>query len=132
MPRPRKCRRICRMPASQSFGPLDARGDGRRVVAMTVDEFETIRLIDLEGFSQEQCAKSMGVARTTAQAIYASARVKLAECLVNGLGLSIGGGDYVLCEGDAAHTHGCGCGRCHKRRCRSEDGENENTESEEE
>jgi predicted DNA-binding protein (UPF0251 family) len=129
MPRPRKCRRVCRMPGSRSFGPLDARGDGHRVVAMTVDEFETIRLIDLEGFSQEQCAESMGVARTTVQAIYASARVKLAGCLVNGLELSIGGGDYVFCGEDARGSGRC---HCHKRRCHSGDGEHESTESEEE
>ena len=120
MPRPRKWRRVCRMPGNQSFGPLDADGDERKVVAMTVDEFEAIRLIDLEGFNQEQCAESMGVARTTAQAIYNSARVKLAECLVNGLELSIGGGDYVLCNED---TNGCGCGHCHKKRCQWRDEE---------
>lgn len=119
MPRPRKWRRVCRMPGNQSFGPLDADGNERKVVAMTVDEFETIRLIDLEGFSQEQCAESMGVARTTAQAIYNSARVKLAECLVNGLELSISGGDYVLCDGE--DVGGCGCGHCHKKRCQWRD-----------
>ncbi len=84
----------------------------RSVVAMSVDEYETIRLIDLEGLSQEQCAESMGVARTTAQAIYSSARMKLAQCLVNGLELSIHGGDYILCDGDH-HA----CGHCHKKRC---------------
>ncbi len=103
------------MPKSQSFGPLDTTDNERKVVAMSVDEFETVRLIDLEGLSQEQCAQSMGVARTTAQAIYSSARIKLAQCLVNGLELSIGGGDYVLCDGG---THECG--HCHKKRCHRE------------
>ena len=81
---------------------------------MTVDEYETIRLIDLEGLSQEECANLMGVARTTAQAIYNSARVKIAECLVNGLTLHITGGDYVVC---GEETCGCGCGHCHKKKC---------------
>lgn len=114
MPRPRKCRRVCCMPDSRSFGPLGNDESNSKVVAMTIDEFETIRLIDLEELSQEECAKRMNVARTTAQAIYNSARTKLADCLVNGLQLSIGGGDYVLCEGE---TSGCGCGYCHKKRC---------------
>ena len=117
MPRPRKCRRVCCMPDSQSFGPLDRGLTERRTIVMTVDEFEAIRLIDLEGLNQEECASRMAVARTTAQAIYNSARVKLAECIVKGTTLSISGGDYTLCEGEPC---GCGCGHCHKRRCREE------------
>ncbi len=116
MPRPRKCRRVCCMPGSQSFGPLDGCPAEHRTIVMPVDEFEAIRLIDLEGLSQEECANRMAVARTTAQAIYSSARVKLAECLVKGTRLSISGGDYTLCEGEPC---GCGCGHCHKRRRRS-------------
>lgn len=115
MPRPRKCRRVCCMPDNWSFGPLDGGSNERKTIVMTVDEFETIRLIDLEGLSQEECAKLMAVARTTAQAIYNSARVKLAECLVKGAMLTVGGGDYSLCDGEPC---GCGCGHCHKRKCR--------------
>lgn len=114
MPRPRKWRRVCCMPPNQNFGPLGVESSERNVIEMTVDEFETIRLIDLEGLSQEQCAQRMTIARTTAQAIYNSARLKLANCLVNGTKLSIVGGDYILCDGD---SHGCGCEQCHKKRC---------------
>lgn len=67
---------------------------------MTVDEYETIRLIDLEGFNQELCAKQMNVARTTVQGIYEVARKKIAESLVNGKVLLIEGGEYHLCGQD--------------------------------
>ncbi len=88
---------------------------------MTLDEYEAVRLIDLEGLTQEQCARRMGVARTTAQAIYNSARFKLAECLVNGQELRIGGGEYVLCDGSA---EGCPpCGRRCPRSCAAKTGE---------
>ena len=79
---------------------------------MTVDEFEAIRLIDLERFDQQECAERMNVARTTAQAIYNSARAKLAEFLVNGMELSISGGEYVLCDREQPC---CGSGNCPKK-----------------
>ena len=81
---------------------------------MTLDEFETIRLIDLENMTQEQCARQMNVARTTVQSIYESARSKLAECLVNRKELSIEGGDYTICDGKAS---GCVCGKECPRQC---------------
>lgn len=110
MPRPHKRRRICAMPGCGRFGPMDGGGAERPVVAMTLDEYESIRLIDLEGLTQEACAESMNVARSTVQAIYNGARTKLAECLVNEKELRIAGGVYVLCGGEA------GCGHCHRHR----------------
>ena len=110
MARPRKCRRICQMPRTTRFAPEDG---GAGEICMSLDEFESIRLIDLEGLTQEECAARMNVARTTVQAVYASARAKVAECLVNEKELVIAGGEYVLCDGGAA---GCGCaGRCGRR-----------------
>ncbi|MEG0764445.1 MAG: DUF134 domain-containing protein [Pseudoflavonifractor sp.] len=107
MPRPCKRRHICALPDCRRFGPSDQDGAAQPAVVMTLDEFESIRLIDREGMTQEECAERMKVARTTAQAIYNSARVKLADCLVAGKNLHIEGGDYVLCDGDA-ETRGCG------------------------
>ncbi len=112
MPRPCKRRRVCALPEQPNFGPVGA-GSVRQSVPMTVDEFETIRLIDLEGLTQEACAAQMAVSRATVQAIYGSARHKLAQALVQGRELVIGGGDFVLCTGEG---QGCGCGHCHKKR----------------
>lgn len=107
MPRPCKRRRICEKPACErlipmgnmdgSSGAVGAKDFG--CITMALDEYECIRLIDLEGLTQEQCAKQMDVARTTVQAIYGSARAKLAECLVKGKELIIDGGNYVVCDG---------------------------------
>jgi predicted DNA-binding protein (UPF0251 family) len=114
MPRPRKWRRVCCLPDSNRFGPLDSPTDAVNTVNMTVDEYETIRLIDLDGFTQEECANQMNISRTTVQGIYDEARKKLAESLVNGKVLWIEGGEYQLCDG---RGNGCGRGGCRRHRC---------------
>ena len=74
MARPRKRRHVCGLPERNHFGPLDLPAREQELVQMTVDEYETIRLIDFEDFTQEECAQQMNVARTTVQAIYSQAR----------------------------------------------------------
>ena len=112
MARPRKFRRICEMPTVAEFGPLSGSVENKQDVFLTVDEFETLRLIDLEHMTQEECATQMNIARTTAQKIYNTARTKLALMLVNGATLKIQGGDYVLCED---MEKGGRCGRCRRK-----------------
>ena len=90
MPRPVRCRRIERMPVYRSFSPDDAAAAEN--VRMSVDEYETLRLLDAEGLTQEACADRMNVARTTVTAIYNSARKKVADALVHGKRLLIAGG----------------------------------------
>lgn len=99
MPRPCKRRRICAKPACRRFGPVCRSEDALPGISMALEEYEAIRLIDLLGMTQEECAGQMGVSRTTVQSIYALARKKLAECVVNGRELLLEGGDYVLCTG---------------------------------
>ena len=94
MPRKQRCRWIGGYPDHWEFSPEEA-PDGEPVV-LSLDEFETIRLLDREGMTQEQCAERMGVARTTVTAIYESARRKTAEALVDGKRLLIRGGNYRL------------------------------------
>ena len=115
IPRPRKCRKVCQLPRIQEFHPLGPPPCGPAVV-LNVDEYEAIRLIDRQGFSQEECSAYMQVARTTVQMIYNSARKKLAAALVDGLPLRIEGGSYQSCDGK---EEACGCGGCrrHLRAC---------------
>ena len=114
MPRPKKGRRVCGMPKVDYFGPVATMENEQEDIIMSVDEYETIRLIDLEEFTQEQCAGQMNIARTTVQGIYNEARKKLAETLINGRRLKIEGGNYKLCNNLQKH---CGGGRGHQRGC---------------
>ena len=77
MPRPVKCRKVCHFPNVLEFLPADDT-EKKAPIVLTVDEYETIRLLDKKGYSQEQCAASMQVARTTVQRIYEIARKKIA------------------------------------------------------
>jgi len=113
MPRPRKWRKVCCLPESNRFGPLNVPMNQEHFVTMTIDEYETIRLIDLEEFTQEECANQMNIARTTVQGIYNYARKKLAECLVQAKVLRIEGGEYMLCDG---LEETCGCGGCRRHK----------------
>ena len=107
MPRPTKCRRVCYFPEILEFSP--AGEVSGQPITLTVDEFETIRLIDKERLSQEECGAQLGVGRTTAQKIYETARKKLADALVCGCSLKIEGGDFRLCS-DSADV-------CYKKDC---------------
>ncbi len=94
MPRQPRCRCIRNFPAYWSFSPDDP--TEQPVIMLTLDEYETIRLLDREGLTQEQCAGRMQIARTTVTAIYESARQKLATALVDGCPLHIAGGFYRM------------------------------------
>lgn len=102
MSRPVKWRKICCLPNTKTFAPLGNSCDEQ--IVMTIDEYETIRLIDLERCTQETCAMAMNIARTTVQKIYEEARRKLADALINGKELVIDGGEFKLCDG---HNQNC-------------------------
>lgn len=106
MPRPKKCRKVCRLPLIAEFYPSC---ESKDFIVLTVDEYETIRLIDKEAFSQEEVAQVMQVSRPTIQQNYNAARYKLADAIVNAKAIRIEGGCYKLCKNNEK-PHGCeGC-----------------------
>lgn len=102
------------MPESNLYGPLNGKSAENEVIMMAVEEYETIRLIDLEGLTQEECAERMHVARPTVQNLYKDARKKLADSLVNGTVIKIEGGDFTFYDENERMS---GCGRCRRKRC---------------
>ena len=86
MPRPCKRRRVCALPERRHFCSVEG-GACQEPIRLTVDEFESIRLMDLEG----------------------TARTKVARFLTLGGSLTIGGGEFILCP-----SGNPGCGHCYR------------------
>ncbi|SHK16650.1 DUF134 domain-containing protein [Tepidibacter formicigenes] len=95
MPRPKKWRKVGFIPEIRFYGPLDCDIENS-IIIMSVEELESIRLMDLEGLDQNECAQRMMVARSTFQRIYSEAKRKIADSIINGKKLKIEGGNYTL------------------------------------
>jgi len=65
-------------------------------VCLSVEEAEAIRLKDLEGLEQEECAQRMHISRPTFHRVLESARKKVAESLINGKAIRIDGGNFGM------------------------------------
>ncbi len=99
MPRPNKEKRIGKVPVCCHFIAVRGALDGtlsHPELLMSLEEFETIRLIDYLGLTQTEAASQMEVGRGTVQALYTAARRKLARYLVEGACLKISGGNYLV------------------------------------
>jgi predicted DNA-binding protein (UPF0251 family) len=92
MPRPPCCRRISGKPVAAIFKPAGIPARMLEEVTMTLDEFEAIRLADLEGLYQDQASERMRVSRPTFGRIVEVARRKVAEAIILGKALKIEGG----------------------------------------
>lgn len=116
MPRPVKCRMVEREPVHTVFKPACAPRSLLDEEVVTVEGLEAIRLKDLLGLEQEECAECMHVSRATFQRLLTSARESIARTLIEGKTLRIEGGNY--------RVRGC-CGardenRAKNPRCRRE------------
>jgi len=107
MARPQCCRRIAAMPIAEAFGPVPASACAPDQVVITLDEFEAVRLADLEERYLDRAAERMGVSRPTFSRIIESAHRRIAEALVSGKSLRI--------EGGSVRVHPTGPSRC--RQC---------------
>lgn len=92
MTRPFKCRNIRSNPKAYYFKPRAVPVCELEETVLQLDEFEAMRLADLEGMEQETAAGKMSVSRQTFGNILASARRKVADAIVNGKALNIQGG----------------------------------------
>jgi predicted DNA-binding protein (UPF0251 family) len=99
-------------------------------VDLTIDEFEAIRLKDLEQLEQTMAAEKMQISQPTFHRVLDSARKKVADALINGKAIRIQGADHtapatrVFCCSDCGYeweeSRGTGrpsnCPRCSSNR----------------
>lgn len=95
MARPTKWRKIENIPSIQYFVPSETDIAEIPENILKLEELEAIRLKDLEGLEQGECAEKMEVSRPTFQRILISAREKIADSLVNGKIIHIEGGNFT-------------------------------------
>ena len=122
MARPFRCRRIQPPSDLRLFKPAGVPTHAVKWVALQLDELEAMRLTDLLSLYQEEAAVKLGVSRQTLGNILESARKKVADALVNGKALSIGGGSCHTTREEEQN-----CPRCH---CRKNRGRQKHSEKE--
>jgi len=83
MPPCRKQRQCRRLEGKRGFKPMGIPGHDLARVELAMDEFEALRLCDLEGWNQIQAGERMGVSRGTVQRLVTSGRAKIIDALLN-------------------------------------------------
>lgn len=96
--RPRKHRKLGCYPGVRMFKPRGIPASELEWERLAADEWEGLRLVDLEGKHLEEAGAAMGVSRATMGRILNRARRKVAGALVHGRAIVVeedGGGGPV-------------------------------------
>jgi len=96
MGRQPRWRRVDFLPQVTYFKPAGIPMANLQEVRLSIEEAEAIRLKDIEGLEQDDGAQKMSVSRSTFARILLSARQKMADALLNGKAIRIGGGNYEM------------------------------------
>ena len=121
MSRPKCCRRIGCAPDKNYFKPRGIPSPELDEVVLSLDEYEAIRLADLQELYQKKAAVRMNISRQTFGRILESAHKKIADSLINGKALKIEGGEVAIIE----ETRYIQCTRCNNIFNTAADFENE-------
>lgn len=98
MPRPRRCRRIGQTPEITYFKPAGIRAAELEEVVLAFEEYEAVKLKDMEDLEQAKCAKKMHISQPTFHRLLLSARKKIADSIINGKALRIDGGHFKIID----------------------------------
>ena len=97
MPRRKRQRRLLAPPSIKGFSVFGSKKRTEQVV-LYFEEYESIKLLDFDGLTQEEAAVHMDVSRPTLTRVYEAARNKVAKAMVEGRDLLIRGGNFHFDE----------------------------------
>ena len=111
MVRPRKIKTVDFKPDVTYFKPRAVPLGSLEEVDLTIDELETLRLVNIKKLGQEKAAKKMKIHQSTFQRTLTRAREKVTDALVNGKAIKIHGGEYNMPGRNGTGPRGRGMGR---------------------
>ncbi len=88
-PRPRRKRCIRFQPNITYFKPQGVPVRHLKVIELTEEEVEALRLKNIKELDQTECAKKMNTSQSTFQRILSSAYKKVSQALIEGKAISI-------------------------------------------
>ncbi len=89
MPRPKGYRKICFSPRVFYFKPQGVPLRNLKIIEITSEEAEALRLKNIEGLNQTDCAKKMHTSQSTFQRILSFAYKKMSRAVVEGCAIKI-------------------------------------------
>jgi uncharacterized protein len=98
MARPKCARFVSAFPGTTFFKPRGIPLVELEEIHLSVDEFEALRLADLDGLYQEDAAARMNISRATFGRIVESAHRKVADALINAKAIKIEGGVVKMAQ----------------------------------
>ena len=98
MARPKCARLVNEFPNTTFFKPRGIPLVELEEITLAFDEYEALRLADLEGLYQEDAALRMNISRPTFGRIIESAHKKVADALINGKAIKIEGGVVTMAQ----------------------------------
>ena len=103
----RKCRNVMYPPQRLTFKPAGVPGNVLEEIALTVDEYEAIRLADYEELEHQEASQRMNISRPTFTRLIKKSRNKIAIFLIECRRLEISGGNFHF-KSDIAQCRDCG------------------------
>ena len=107
MSRPKKERMVYKPPLYTAFKPVGIMRSTLQQLALSLDEYEAIRLADYLGMDHAEAAEEMEISRSTFSRLIEEARKKVSQFFIEGKQLYIEGGNIHF-RGNVIRCQDCG------------------------